>query len=394
MVIDSPFENERMATCGLSALPVEIHVIIAAYLRNPDILLTTRNRDILNLCLTSKRLHEGCFNVLYRHVELLFDPFGIAHLMTHENCLRWESLYKRQRRLVQTLLGHPGYAKCVRSLKGMLCIADFDPGHGSGQGTCMEEELWRAMQPLTHLKSVDVAFQTVFSREKPVPKRLFPTALFQIATSVRLVGYMHYGLSKSILDAIDPALLKHLCLDTVHDRKSGPSQDGFRPGDRGEDGRIIAFGATAGLLTKLTGKCTALRTLVLRRLGQAIEGESWHAGAEEASYTEWASFVRSVRGTVEKFTFEQSEEWVHPGQFPGPILDRIRIMDGRFRRLVFPVISSGAWPCLTVIKLRGVREDGTLLTKIMAGLGENLRIVVVDPKARNFVDSREMRRWN
>ncbi|MCJ1463149.1 hypothetical protein MMC07_001754 [Pseudocyphellaria aurata] len=377
-----------MATRNFLALPAEIHINIAGHLTNSDLLITTRSRDILSLCLTSKLLNERCLCVLYRHVEMLFDPFGIAQVLTHDNSARWDSLYMRQRRFVQTLLTHPEYAKCVRSFKGMLCFADFDSGNGSRLGTRIEEDLWRAMQSLTHLQNVDVAFHPVFPGHTSIPKRIFPTALFQTTTSVRLVGYIYYGLSKSILAAINPAKLEHLFLDMVHDRKHGTPRDGFRPGDRGEDGRIIAFGATAGLLSMLTGQCTKLRTLVLRRIGQVKEGKNWRASAEDASYTEWATFIRSVRGTVEKFTFEQGQSVGGEQSFDTP-----RMMDVRFRRLIFPVFSSGPWPRLTVMELLGVREDHMLIKKAMAGLAENAK-VVLEQHGRDYVDTRELRRWN
>lgn len=60
-----------------------------------------------------------------------------------------------------------------------------------------------------------------------------------------------------------------------------------------------------GFLTTLTDHCTGLRTLVLSRIGHARENMIWDTAAEEASYVEWASFIRSVQGTVEKLAFEQ-----------------------------------------------------------------------------------------
>lgn len=166
-----------------------------------------------------------------------------------------------------------------------------------------DEELRRAMHSLTHVQGVDIASKTDFDYRLPVPKNQLPNDFFQSATSVRLAGSMQYGLVKPILNAINPATLKHLCLDRVQDVfKIGP----VVPGDRGDDGRIIALGVTSGLLTTLTGRCTALRTLILRRAGQGHSIHRWHAAAEEASYIEWASFIPSVQGTVEKFKFEQS----------------------------------------------------------------------------------------
>lgn len=72
---------------------------------------------------------------------------------------------------------------------------------------------------------------------------------------MRPAGLMQYGLAKSIFGAIIPAILKNLCLDRVQDLKSGKPKLRYLPGDRGEDGKIIAYGATSGPLTTLAGRC-------------------------------------------------------------------------------------------------------------------------------------------
>lgn len=58
-------------------------------------------------------------------------------------------------------------------------------------------------------------------------------------------------------------------------------------------------------------------------------------------------------------------------------------MDQRLRRSILPAIIAGHWPCLPVIKLRGVRglheQCGTepaLATKLRAVLGGNVKFVV------------------
>lgn len=82
--------------------------------------------------------------------------------------------------------------------------------------------------------------------------------------------------------------------------------------------------------------------------------------AEETSYIEWASFIRSVQGTVKEFKFEQLEEdWAYSGE-----ACPFRIVDDQFLWLVLPTLVSGSWPCLTMMQLRGVRtlngQEGTI----------------------------------
>lgn len=251
------------------------------------------------------------------------------------------------------------------------------------------EELLHAMQSLTNVENVDVGSRNGFAYRIKEPMKQFPPELFQSATSVRLAGHMQYGLARAILNAINPATLKHLSLDMVQDRKILQFQHGYAPGGRGEDGHIIALSAISGLLTPLTGRCTALRTLILRREGRRHYNDGrydQHGPAEEASYMEWASFICSVQPTLEKFTFEFSGKSLEQMGFMNLYrpFNPFSNMGERFRRLVLPAIVSGSWPCLTFMKIRGIRienpsailEKTALKRELRAVLGPNVRIVV------------------
>ncbi|MCJ1463148.1 hypothetical protein MMC07_001753 [Pseudocyphellaria aurata] len=374
-----------MEKASLTSLPAELQVSIATYLDK---------YDLMSLCQSSPRLNQKCVVALYRHVDLLFDSHGHGMEFNETNLEMWDALLKRQRQFVQTLLSHPEYGRFVRSLKGRLCIFRFNDYNSSEADGVSEKDLWRAMQSLSRVKSVDLAANHFSQDPMTVLSKDLPTALFRTATSVRLVGYMQYDLAKSILSAINPAMLLHLCLDIVQDRKPGQAQSGSMPGDIGEDGRIIALGATAGLLTILSGRCTALRTLVLRRIGQNTEGDGWETGntaAEEASYIEWAIFVSSVKGTVEKFTYEQSGQRLRT--CPDDIRPASRIMDRRFRQLILPAIISGNWPCLKIVQIRGVRRRDSLRRMLKSVLGRDVEIEL-EEEARLLDEYREPNRWN
>lgn len=365
-----------MAAVTFLILPPEIHIRIAEY---------CHKKDLMNLCLTSKQANQRFLCVLYRNVNLYFDRYGLG--------VEYSS-YERQQQLVQTLLSQPKYGKHIRSLKGKLYIPGCDKCNSLEEDGISNQELWRAMQSLKHVQSVDLASHMLHVNCTRVK---FPNGLFQFATSVRLVGQMRYGLAKSILKAINPAMLKDLCLDMVQDLKVGNPRGEFVPGDRGEDGRMIALGTISGLLTWLTGRCTALKTLILRRVGQTERGFGWHEAAENTSYVEWARFINSVQGTVERFTFEQAGDWVRDYDSNSETR-QIRIMDMRFRLFIIPAIVLGKWPCLTIMELRGVRfqiqnvPDGNaeLKTRLKAVLGGNIKIVV-EAEARDY---REPYLWN
>ncbi|MCJ1463933.1 hypothetical protein MMC07_002542 [Pseudocyphellaria aurata] len=286
--------------------------------------------------------------------------------------------FKKQQQLVNTLLSHPQYGKYVRTFRGTLYTPVFN--FCEGDDIVSEEELWRAIESLTHVQSVIAGSRNRCISPLTELRTQIPGSLFQSATSVTLVGEIQYELAKSILCGINPATLMHLSLDVVQDRSLkyfGSEVSEQLPGDIGEDGRIIAYGALSGLLTPLTGHCTALGTLILRRVEQIEKCPRWHAAAEAASYMESAAFIDSVRSTVQSLTWEQVEDTKFT---PGPNSDRV--VDKSFQRLILPTIVSGTWPCLTKIRLRGVsssdEQGGTdgLITQLRAVLSGSTTIEV------------------
>lgn len=363
-----------------SSLPPEIHVGIAGQ---------CETSDLGNLCLTSKWVNQICLPVLYRHIDLDVDRHMCDSTMSQDYHLMLATL-QRQQQLVDTLLSRPQYGKYIRTFRGTLYTHLFDLRRGKGEEYITEEEVWRATESLTHVQSVTLGSRNRFSNCMTRPRAHVPSSLFQSATSVTLVGEIQYELAKSILCGLKPAILMHLGLDMVQDRTIELFQSKQQPGDTGEDGRIITHGALSGLLTLLTGRCTALRTLILRRVGQIEQGYEWHAAAEAASYTESAAFIHSVRATLQSLTFEQVEEWLRDARYTaGSYPDRV--MDASFQRLVLPAIVSGTWPRLTKLRLHGVRgsdeQGGTdgLMAQLRAVLGGSTTIEVKE-KAELYSD--------
>ena len=364
-----------------SSLPAEIHVGIARY---------CENHDLINLCRVSKLLNQQCLHVLYRHVDLQCgrrDGLTSRHHRLYDHSVGTETDTDRERvgEMELKRLRHNERHRLLEKQLGFCEILRIYPEHGSyvrlleytfvNLRLPMIEEAWGlAMRSLTHVQHVDLEFYFVTD----FPTKAFSTRLFQSVTSMRLVGQIQFSLAKSILNGTNPATLKHLCLDLVPDLRIGGPPPRSIPRDRGENAQVIAAAVAQGLLTPLTGRFTALQTLIMRRIAGYGVTVSWHAAAEEASYDEWASFIHSVRGTLKMFVFEQVVDW-HYSSPSRRLPICFQTMDERFQRLVLPTIASGTWPCLELMELRGVRmssDQGELEEVLRTILGENTTIVV------------------
>lgn len=343
-----------MAAISFSDLPAEIHASIAEQ---------CEKNDIINLCLTSTLLKNRCLHVLYCHVDLQLDRDD-----PRTESFRKLDTRRKQQQFVNALLSYPEYGKHVRFFKtGQYLPFLFDHS---------EEEFWRALLSLSHVQRVEVIFESVLGNCIMGPAEHFPNNLFQTATSVKLVGENVHNLAVSILNAINPATLKHLWLDRVDNYKIEQPQGG--------DGQTKGLDAKPGLLTKLTGRCTALRTLTWRKAPNYLrfhEKDVRYPAVEEASFIEWAAFIRSVRGTVENFTIELDTR-LGRGLRIATSERLLRVADESFRRLILPAIISGSWPCLTSMAIRGVRDlngqEGkvTMAMELRAALGGNTKIVM------------------
>ncbi|MCJ1466088.1 hypothetical protein MMC07_004707 [Pseudocyphellaria aurata] len=95
--------------------------------------------------------------------------------------------------------------------------------------------------------------------------------LFPSATSLALIGYLEFHPDQSFLNAVDPAMLTRLCFTMVHFH----DLEGRLYGDRSQDRQRVTYGALPGLLSSLTGRCSALRSLTLRRRYQVDNNSAW-----------------------------------------------------------------------------------------------------------------------
>jgi len=373
---------------------------------------------LYNLSLTSKSIRDTCLPLLYRKVDLSTHNRG--RLTEFEDDVCWEiwadadgdyvpdDARLRQYSFLRTLTAHPEYGSFVRSFAWTLIWT------GSFNTTSKLEDIefavWDVFTSLTNVQDLDLAslhynFLEPFVRQNP-PR------LFSSAVRVRLLGWMHRGLVTSILYSVDPSKLAHLALDNLQDEGQYPDgspmmfEDGENVRDHTEtvnpDGShgFVFPGPMRNILKPLEGCFTALKYLLLRKAGQQeidhmlspVPG--WSPEIDDAVYSEWASFLSSVKPTLEVFIFEHTRapKWGGTGRCGRSrwrSRQRVRPMDERFRRLFLSVLLAGSWPRLQRLEIRGVGRwegvptlDEETRVQLREAVGSRVVLVLEEEESR------------
>ena len=226
---------------------------------------------------------------------------------------------------------------------------------------------WDLMRSLENVRRFDPAdLSQNWSSVSPRPSRLVGQ-YFPNASSVRLLGVMEPVIAASILSTVDPTKLVSLTLDNVQccdglirynvhssTRSSLVLQGAWR--SRAFDRYVRWFSANAafvwpglmrGLLLPLTGRCTGLKSLTVRKVGDR-NGEEYDV---LRGMNERILLVESVLGTLEDFIFEQGPR--HEGQLDtGGRVHPVRMIDWVFGQSVVRVLLAGPWRRLKMINLR------------------------------------------
>ncbi|CAF9905941.1 MAG: hypothetical protein ALECFALPRED_001915 [Alectoria fallacina] len=350
-------------------------------------------QDLLNLCLASKAMKKASVPHIYRHVDLSthnrglvicygyeqpadFVPyarFGPQH--EHSDSVKCTSIpvnmIPRQETFIKTLMNRKEYRKYVRVL-----IWTFLPptGHWRSFSTDVAKPaFWDLMRCLENIRRFDLAdlsknWSTMSPRASLLQGQYFPNA-----SSIRLLGVMEPVIAASILSTIDPTKLARLTLDNVQCCGKAPYGTVFAPAPRLRPSTKAALpeyrkwwsvnsgfvwpGLMRGLLKPLTGRCTGLKSLTLRKVGDrnVEECDVLRRMNECSLLAEWSSFIESVSGTLEEFQFEQGPRQEFQFGVRGGV-HPVRTMDRLFGSIVFPVLLAGPWPCLKVMEVRGVRS--------------------------------------
>lgn len=225
--------------------------------------------------------------------------------------------------------------------------------------------MWRCFKAMKNIQTLDFC-SIALDREICTPPPLFASAKV-----IRLGGPMSFALATSILFSVEPSLITSLELNNVQDLGQlckGKSLSSSENLSRLRETRypngnpkVRHPGPMRDHLRKLKGRCKALRRLVLRSVGHDhMANEMWSGPLDEARYKEWASFIDSVRPTLEIFEFEQGIPPQLKNQggcsrcFANGPNQTIRPMDERFIKYILPVLSHGLWPALREVTIRGV----------------------------------------
>ncbi|KUJ12547.1 uncharacterized protein LY89DRAFT_738323 [Mollisia scopiformis] len=255
--------------------------------------------DQLAFARTSKDCHQQTIPLLYHQVDCsvhnrpgLF-PGRHCKLVSADNPL----LDDNDLRLA-----------CEHRQQLFLAALNSNDTYGHQRGTYLVR-----VQLLPNVKFLDFA-SLAFKRQCLAPPSLFPCV-----THLRLLGQMTFAVVRAFTDFTDPAQLISLEFDNLQDfgqlnenEKLPALADlaKIRESKDKEGNSIVRHpGVMRGHLQHLEGKCSNLRSLCLRSVGNDRQLDSrWSPTIDAARYKEWATFIISVSPTLENLVIEQGVE--------------------------------------------------------------------------------------
>lgn len=322
---------------------------------------------------TSKRMRALCIPILYSTVDISWHNRGLVQSFMwppyeymmwadtlYATAKRWFHVVQRQMQFLKAILENPGYARFVRDFTWTLHFVEWTKFKWPGS------ETYKVLEMLTEVRRLDLAFMYSESDPHRYPD---PPSLFPKARHVRLLGKAHYPLVTAILHG-EKAQLTSLCLDNLQDE--GRTEDG-RPFNRlsttetsldslherwPEDGSrdVVLPGPMRRILPQLVDRCSTLKTLSLRKVGQVDGRQVFYSQGDEEVYDEWASFIKAVK--PQNLTVEQGKDsrwWLRRIYLPAVSVTTHHMapMDHRFKERLLPTLMEG-WEGLRRLEVRGV----------------------------------------
>ena len=186
-------------------------------------------QTLSNLSRASRAWHDLCLPYLLHTVDLsshdighqlqlqndsdVFVPYHDAYV---SNTYRpRDNLVARQRAFLRLMTASPGLARHVKDFAWTLIWTDFD----EDALTDDDRYTWSVFGSLTNVSRLDLGsihgiVDDAYVRENPA--ELFPAVM-----DLRLVGWMHRGLVRAIVGALDTSSLRTLDLDHLCDEGAG-----------------------------------------------------------------------------------------------------------------------------------------------------------------------------
>ncbi|KAF3020994.1 hypothetical protein E8E14_010152 [Neopestalotiopsis sp. 37M] len=161
----------------------------------------------------------------YEHND---DDFAVplrVVMADFEDNYRPRNLVSRQRAFLRLMIDRPELATHVQAFTWTMVWLDFD----EEALTDIDLQLWDVFERMKNVSRLDLA--SLREREERDMSdepyiRQFPPTLFPAVTDLRLVGWMHRGLVKTILSSLKTENLCSLTLDHLQDEGALPGPDG------------------------------------------------------------------------------------------------------------------------------------------------------------------------
>ncbi|RFU27624.1 hypothetical protein B7463_g8701, partial [Scytalidium lignicola] len=328
--------------------------------------------ELIHIASTCSALHRRAISALYHTVDIschnepgTFKAIGGPVPADYYDRAWGEgeraAYQKRQNRFAATIIKHPEYGIWVEC----LIWSYFGSEQARNGYDVGNNHLWAAFRLLRRLRSLDL-ISFAWGHER------YPLPSFQFSNleQIRIGGPMSSAFLEACIGSVDPAKLVTLDFDNLHnfgqmkEREEIDSEINLSKLDEYDDPKgkpmVRHPGPMRGYLQRLEGRCISLRRLALRSAGQDYDGDFfWSDAIDEQRYKEYASFIRSVRGTLQHLVFEQGirqEKSYNPISYLGLRFSQIgaRTMDKRFLKYILPVLVEGPWPALKMMEIFGL----------------------------------------
>nr|OQO28941.1 hypothetical protein B0A51_05340 [Rachicladosporium sp. CCFEE 5018] len=236
---------------------------------SPDILVLvfetlSTHLDYVTLCnagLASREWRSLSLPALIKHVDVSSHNNGRQReweypvyypVVNAEDS--WEyrqpNLIKRQRAFVRLLVEQPKLARHVHALSWTLIwqniVGEVGPEEieGADEGlTDLDLRTWDVFASLTNVKYLDLASLHTLNSPEYTYVRQSPAVLFPAVTDLRLLGWTHRGLVRSIFSSIDATKLRSLRLDYLNDEGSLPDGRPMSDDTNNEHSRLHRHGS-------------------------------------------------------------------------------------------------------------------------------------------------------